>query len=404
MLHLSTTAQDSILSSFARTATTVEHLRRFCTAMFKTASKADSSPTDTLSFTVSRRNTRTFEAFSEAVDKLVRDFDLWCATQEEEICMARAGLGPPRIISLLDLEKSLRDRFSQTFDVLLTILHTAVQRATHSPEPIAAIWTFPDLPKRMPPAASTAQLLDALLHSAQDHAAQGDSPTAAALLAVFAAAAAPLWGTVRRWLADGMPIRDHTALAGAGPGPTGLGDEFFVEDNELPLLDPDFWADGFVLRGAVEADGAAGEAGVPAFLRASAPLVLAAGKAVGLLHALGMPMGEGAAGQGRWMDRWRGLGELLESARLERETAASGRTGTWMAADDFARLVYEELHAPCVAAQATLTRVLVEECELWVHLSAIEEVYLMRRGDVMTAFLDVLFTRVRLLDLGRKSV
>lgn len=62
--------------------------------------------------------------------------------------------------------------------------------------------------------------------------------------------------------------------------------------------------------------------------------------------------------------------------------------------DDFARMVYDELVEPCKRAKAALTRVLVEDCDLWLHLTAMEDLYLMRKGDVMSNFVDVLFTRV----------
>ena len=42
-----------------------------------------------------------------------------------------------------------------------------------------------------------------------------------------------------------------------------------------------------------------------------------------------------------------------------------------------------------------MTQILVDDCDLWLHLTSIEELYLMRRGDVMVNFLDVLFARVR---------
>ncbi|GJE84854.1 gamma-tubulin complex component [Phanerochaete sordida] len=387
--HLSPAAQNSILSSFARTATTVEHLRSFVSAMTKQAFKGDFAAPSRHSFTHGLRSTRCFEAFSEAVEKLIRSFDRWCAAREEDICMARAGLGAPRIVSLLELETSITGTFSETFEVLLQLLRDVVQRATQSPEPVFAVWTFPDLPKRMPPAALSTLLLDGLLQSVHDHASRGDGISADALLAVFADSAEPLWRMLRRWLRDGTPVRDSPSSM-SSPNDTGaLSEEFFVEDNELPLLDPDFWADAFMLRDA-DADG--GRAGaVPHFLQHAAPHVLAAGKAVGLLHALGMPMGASDDGV-RWLGAWRSLGALLEDARLER--AGDGRAPTRMSADDFSRLVYDELVGPCARAKQALTTVLVEECELWVHLQAIEELYLMRRGDVLSGFLDVLFTRM----------
>ena len=41
-----------------------------------------------------------------------------------------------------------------------------------------------------------------------------------------------------------------------------------------------------------------------------------------------------------------------------------------------------------------MTKVLVEDCDLWTHLHAIEDLFLMRRGDAMSHFVDILFNRV----------
>lgn len=357
--------------------------------MFRQASKSDPVSTQTLSFTVSRRNTRTFEAFAEATDKLMRSFDQWCANKEEAICMAKTGFGPPHIVSLLDLEKSLRDEFSETFEVLLGLLRNVVRRATQPSDSVLGVWTFADLPKRMPPAAITALLLDSLLQKMQDYSSMGDLVTSDALLRIFSDTAEPLWGMVYRWLKDGMSIRDVLTTSET-QDLANLNEEFFIEDNELVLLDPDFWSDGFVLKSNTDDIGRASS--VPVFLQDAAPHILSAGKAVGLLHALGMPLIEQSPGV-KWMDKWRNLGALLQSARMERST--NGGAVLRMSSDDFSRLVYDELLEPCALAKQTLSRVLVEECDLWIHLTAIEELYLMRRGDVMSNFLDVIFTRVR---------
>ena len=41
-----------------------------------------------------------------------------------------------------------------------------------------------------------------------------------------------------------------------------------------------------------------------------------------------------------------------------------------------------------------LTKVPVDDCELWPHPTSIEDLYLMRKGDAMSNFVDVLFARV----------
>ena len=114
-----------------------------------------------------------------------------------------------------------------------------------------------------------------------------------------------------------------------------------------------------------------------------------------------MPLTEQSPGV-KWMNGWRSLGALLQSARMER--SANGGAALRMSSDDFARLVYDELLGSCTLAKQTLSRILAEECDLWTHLTAIEELYLMRRGDVMSNFLDVLFTRVRGVLCDRRKI
>lgn len=366
-------------------------------------------------------------------------FDQWCASREEQICRAQAGVGPPLVVSLLSLESALSRRFSASFSFILDILRTLTQRATRprtltltsqltSPVSIlpadtdTPVWTLPDLPKRLRPAALTALLHDLLLLTIQDRASMGDMIASQLLVRVFCSTATPLWEMVHLWLKDGMPVPElmqgplpnfNTAST---PGLQGAGEEFFVEDNELPLVDPDFWREGFVLKkkmteyelgvGMEETEGVPTEVSpdvVPLFLRRVAQEVLEAGKAVGLLRALGVLNVIDEDGDGRWMGAWRSFKEVLVESSSYRRVNRDGDVdatdaeehGPLMASsDDFARMVYDELIEPCKRAKAALTRVMVEDCNLWLHLTAMEDLYLMRKGDVMSNFVDVLFARV----------
>ena len=67
--------------------------------------------------------------------------------------------------------------------------------------------------------------------------------------------------------------------------------------------------------------------------------------------------------------------------------------------DDFSRLVYDDILVPCLRAKKMLTKVLVDDCELWSHLTSIEDLYLMRKGDAMSNFVDVLFARVSVFSI-----
>ena len=124
--------------------------------------------------------------------------------------------------------------------------------------------------------------------------------------------------------------------------------------------------------------------------------MLEAGKAVGLLRALGVPIA-GEVGDQRWMETWRPFDGLLldDSVRHRDEGEDEGAEGAFAAStEDFARMVYEELVAPCKQAKEKLTRVLIDDCDLWLHLTMMEDLYLMRRGDILSNFVELLFNRV----------
>ncbi|KAH9948797.1 Spc98 family-domain-containing protein [Amylocystis lapponica] len=390
LLHLTAAAQSSILTPFAETATTVEHLRRFVSAVLQASLTTATDPARPVHL-ADKRVLLTLEAFAEAVDSQTREFDKWCAEKEEEICVAQGGVEPPLVVSLLSLEKAVRDRFAATFTVLLDLLRDVAQRALRAPDPSPHIWALPHLPMRVPPSACAALLLDLLLAAAQQHSSMGDRATADALMRVFSDTAEPLWAMVGRWLRDGAPVRDVLALRARS-----VDAEFFVEDNAVRMLDPGFWAEGFTLRGAVAEAEERGGAAVPAFLAHVAQIVLSTGKVVGLLRALGIPaMLDRGAGQ-QWLAAWRPFGALLASSADSGSAggAADERRSVAASTDSLARLVYDELLPYSVVAHGLLTNVLVEDCDLWLHLAAMEDLYLMRRGDAMSHFTDVLFARM----------
>lgn len=339
--------------------------------------------------TRSRRTTRTLEAFSEAVDVHIRLFDSWCSAEEEQLSLAQAGAGPPLVCSLLNLRSRIEDAFSNSFEILLRTLREIVQQGTRSHEPIKAIWTFPDLPKRMHPAAISTLLLNCLLQDVQDSAATGNNVTLEILLSVLCASTAPCWNMVHRWLKEGMPIRDTVGL-GMTPDPgtlyLELDEEFFIEDNELVLLDPDFWTECFALRDSHLDEKSLS---VPEFLIHIAPHILAAGKAIGLLRTLGMPSTVQDNPE-PWLHDWKPFGVLTDI--LDDKLAVQSASASKFI--DFPKLVYDKLFAVCSRAQQMLSQLLMEDCDVWVHLTAVEDLYLMRRGDVMSNFLDVLFSRM----------
>ena len=367
-----------------------------------------------------RRSTQTLEAFADALDAELRAFDAWCAHREEDICHARAGLGPKLVVSLLSLEKDIRDAFGASFPTLLDIVRTVVRRSQRlqAHEPTPEVWTLPDLPRRTSASTITALLLDALLTTAQEHVSMGDAVTARALVRVFGTSTEPLWAMMHKWMQDGMPVRDGVLgmlpQSGQSQSPLSiLQDEFFIEDNEMLMVDPDFWASGFALRDGQQAstDDAEVDArptSVPVFLVHVAELVLATGKVTGLLRALGISaLFEGeqevdGAVTRPWLADWRTFSSLLQEPQVHEFANGTGdiivsAEAAVASSENLSRIVYDELCPYSQVAHEAMTKVLVEDCDLWMHLHAIEDLFLMRRGDAMSHFVDILFNRVCLM-------
>ena len=419
-MHLTPDSQRSIISDFAHRATTLQHLRRFVSTVFnKTTERSESDRGDKIAYILNfrRKNSRTLEAFAEAVDFEVRRFDTWCSAREEDICRAQ---GPPKaaeqplVVSLLSLEKSVRDEFGTTFDTLKRILEDVTQKASASrrfqvyfakssttDSSAVPIWDLTEVQNNVPPAAITTYLLNALLYAVREQDLMGEATISATLMRVFSKSAEPVWSMIEVWIRDGMPIHDLSSLgAPAVPGDDGvlgqggIDDEFFIEDNEMPLLDPDFWVEGCTLRN----DGDGVSQVLPVFVEHVAHDVLSAGKAVGLLRALGgdsQPEGSGDADVAPAIASigWKRFETLI------RETGPSGAEGEEAAilptsAEALSRIVHEDLHPRYISAQQALTKVLLEDCELGYHLNVMEDCYFMRRGDIMNHFLDSLFAKM----------
>lgn len=401
LLHLTVTSQLSILSSFASTATTLQYLRRFVSTVFNKASQRPASE-DRVSYIINfrRRNSRTLEAFADAVDFEIRSFDKWCSSKEEDICRAHAGLGDALVVTFLSLEKSIRDKFASTLVVLTEVLGKVMQKASSrrqyhtyvNPASPGPIWNLTEIQSHVPPSIITSILLNTLLQAVQEKSSMGDIVTSDGLMRVFAKTAEPVWSMMGTWLKNGMPIHDLATAtvpsAGTTYGDAGtVDDEFFVEDNEIGLLDPDFWVEGYKLRDTVGEDGD-GSQSIPIFIGHVADAVLSAGKAIGLLRALGDPHLFGDQGQQIGIPTWKRFGSLIEASNEHNTTSA----------DVLSRLVHDELHPHCLSAQGILKNVLVEDCDLWLHVHAIEDCYLMRRGDAMSHFLDKLFNKVGIVE------
>lgn len=343
------------------------------------------TPSGTMRLLTHNIRSRTIEAFADAVDAQIQIFDRWCAEREEVICRALAGCGDPLVVSLLSLEKDVRDTFSGTFDVVLDILHRLVGYICQSHSRFdQAIWNIPNMPTQLPSAVVSALLLDLLLQAVEEQWSMGNVSASNSLSIVFAKTSEPIWRMIEKWLKDGVPVR---SVWDSLDNIQAIDEEFFIEDNELPITDPDFWADGYVLRSSVVLeDGERKQLAIPAFLGPVVDRVLGAGKAVGLLRMMDFHFfSENAAGDEHPLLDWKTFAHLFESG------AASSRDS-----ESLSHLMSEELSGYCLTAGLRLSRVLTEECELLRHLAAVEGLYLMTRGDVISNFTDVIFAKVRL--------
>ncbi|KAH9077070.1 Spc98 family-domain-containing protein [Lactarius deliciosus] len=311
IIHLTRAAQLSVVRSFAQTASTIEHLRRFEPHLARLGHF--------------RQMTRTMEAFSEAVETQIDKFNSWCAARERDIILSLAGSMPPLYVSLLNLEKTMRDSFSHTFDALLEVLRRVMGRATRSQDKNMEVWMLLDLPMRFSPFTVSTFLLDTLLTAANSSSSNGETETSKTLMHVLTASAEPIWSMVGLWLKHGMPTRDSASRQGAD-GLTTLDDEFFIQATGLPILDPDFWTEGFTIR-EVDTEAYSSES-VPLLLSLVGNHVLRAGKAVGLLRILDLPLSDDA--------------EAKPADHLSR-------------------------YAP----QERLAQMVASECDLWLHLAAI---------------------------------
>ncbi|KAA1466534.1 hypothetical protein DENSPDRAFT_846943 [Dentipellis sp. KUC8613] len=188
--HLSLTAQNSILETFADTATVLEHLRKYTFRILSKAIHTNDSP-DRHSLSSGRQNypNLTLQAYCDAVDSQIRQFDSWCAAREQDIGLAKAGAGAPLVVSLLSLQKQLRDTFARTFEVLLDVTRRVTRQIARTQDTETEIWMLAELPVRTTPSGITTLLLDTLLSSVQEHITMDDIITSDTLMRVFTLAA-----------------------------------------------------------------------------------------------------------------------------------------------------------------------------------------------------------------------
>ena len=394
LVHLSLASQESIILSLAQTASVVQKLRRFTGAIF--------SSSFTRKQVNSRRptTTRTCEAFADAVDEATRGLDAWCAAREEAICRAYAGIDAEfLVVSLLETEGAIRDRFGTVYEVLLEIVQRVFR--IHPGEDFARSNHAGTALRQ--PAALTAQLLDTLFSNVQQHMERQDTITSDALTRVFLRTAGPTWTMVGKWLKDGMGLGLGVGSGGRRDMADELDEEFFIENNGLGsgmmgvgLLDPEFWQEGYALREATTSGDDGPEIQqptqsrriIPLFLEHVADMVLSTGKAVGLMRALGGPLSTSA------FDDRKTFADLVSLEALSAEETKVTQGLFSVSVDTLSRLIYDTLLPHCQTTGSQLVNVLVEDCFLWKHLQSIEDLFLMRKGDAISHFIDVLFMKV----------
>ncbi|KAF9480708.1 hypothetical protein BDN70DRAFT_877276 [Pholiota conissans] len=393
LVHLSLTSQESIINSLARTATTVERLRQFSRAVFDRALSPSSKGNKATS-------TRTCEAFADAVDEAVRIFDAWCAKREEAMCRAYSGLDHDRlVVSVLSTDRAINEEYESSFEVLLDIVYQVFQLESYQD-----ITLFDQTTQRRQPAALTALLLDTLFANVQLHMERGDTVTSDALMRIFVRTAEPVWGMVGKWLKNGMGLGLGVGTGGKPGMADELDDEFFIESSGvgvgmmgMGLLDPEFWKEGYALREGVTygeseqptASGPPHRKAIPLFLEHVSQLVLETGKAVGLLRALGeRPLSNA-------FNNWKTFSDIVSSETRTANGVAEKNIGLFsVSIDTLSRLIYDGLLPHYEATGMRLVKVLIDECSLWKHVDAIEDLLLMRRGDAVSHFVDVLFIKM----------
>ncbi|THH11716.1 hypothetical protein EW145_g475 [Phellinidium pouzarii] len=376
LLHLTPSAQQSIFSDFADLATSLACLRRFSSLVLLDTEELRSAQTNP---------SRTVEAFAEALELQIIQFEAWIAQREEMILRAHLQRGKSTVVSLLSLKKGIRDEFSDLFVELLSILRSSFPGSAWLNR--ARILTH----VRSSPSSFSSRLLDTFFDAIQSRQSFGDAISASVLMRIFLQTAEPVWRMLGRWLSDGifMPearisTSDHVSLPA----------EFFIESNELSLTDPNFWKDGYGLRSQTLNESiSVRHSGVPAFLRALAESLLSAGKSIGLLrildHSGSFERGDGPLSGAVWPSFEKFMSDLNVAAQPDKSFPNSV-----FSAEDLSLLLSDHLLPICTSAGKALHEVLCVDCNFISHLHALESLFLLRKGDVMSDFCDLLFNAI----------
>jgi len=339
----------------------------------------------------------------------VRGVDRWCAEREEELFRSQRGHGKQLVVSLLSFEGSLRQRMAGVLEVVDVVLRRITQKAVAAPV----------MPNNEPssihannfafyhPSILSTRILDGLFAAIREQLSMGETATSQGLLSIFTHTAQPIWFSIGRWLRDGMDAVEGEDIYGSPM----QDEELFIEKGDVPLGSPDFWDEGYRLRMVAEDANQSTPAlqrdAVPVVFREIAPHVLAAGKEVGLLRAMGLDTPASFRIQEhQWLSFKQLYARSEENASKEVELAIlalagesqilDATAGMRWASDALVATVQDYAVSVCQEAHSQLIRVLKEDCELSRHLSGMQALFLMRRGDIMSKWCDSVFSKVGL--------
>ena len=399
MAHLSPLSYRSLLSSLAKVATQLQQTRYLVHSIYDLRLKSTASATT---------HCRTLEALAESLDEFVRNVEKWCAEREEEIFYAQRGHGKQLVVSLLGFESLLRQRMAGVLEVVGEVLRDITRLAASTPlipTPVHAN----DFTIYHPSILSTL-ILDGLFAAIREQLSMGETATSQEVIGIFTHTAQPIWSSIGRWLRDGMDAVEDEEVDGT----LKQDQELFIEACEVPLGSPDFWDEGYRIRKVVEdadrSTSAQQRDCVPAVFQMIAQDVLAAGKAIGLLRAMGLNTPASFRMQEhKWLSFKQVYTHSQENASKEVELAILAFAGESQVLDATARMrwasdalvatVQDHAMSVCQDAHSQLIRVLKEDCELSRHLSGMQALFLMRRGDILSEWCDAVFSKVR-LDVG----
>ena len=418
---------DSLLGSIADVCTALLRLRTFAKTTFNY---------EEMTQEVRRERNLTHAtvvAFAGGIQEFVWEFDRWVSEREMELLRALKGKMPLSKKSLVGtvgwFEYGLR-AFSPTFTLLVDMIET-----------------LPSLPTDQPPSQVATLLLDLLHRSVICHRNIGEHQIAVDVERILVWTAEPMWACVGKWLNHGMQTEEGHHYGGP------LSPEFFVmrtPDSVARVHDSAYWARGYRLQSWPAMDDSdPGQLLVPTCFGSLGPEILAAGKTVGLLRKMRVPVGFGPGNDGASEEcnpaKWKTFGDATGAPhdfydplpieriwkapptsihlfdlppawtpppppppRLPKSVESTdeeppARPPTPVPTVDFPVALADHLSPLFRLLRHKLHRVIVEDIGLLAHLDAIEGLFLMRKGESIGDWCETIWKKVSSLSLWRPA-